>query len=631
MKTSQPLYFGEAGRGLFGLFHAPRGAQQAALGLVICSPAFSEAHSAYFGMRRTAERAAAAGVPTLRFDYCGTGDSSGDDEDTARVAAWLASAHDAIDALRRVSGVRHVCLLGVRLGATLAAMAGGDRDDVSSLIAIAPVVRGRQYVRELRALESLRPNGAGVCEDPAATAVTGGGFVMTAETRAALEAIDLATLGAPPAPQVLLIEPDGLATDERWPQQLGRLGCEVRRERVQGYAEFVQQTPLRSGPGPVMECALAWLEAQAALHPRSPSSRGPVPTGLLRLGPVGAGARQGSELVEAAVTFGTAEPLCGIVTLRRDAASGAGPADCQAMILVGAVTSRVGPNRIYVELARHLAARGMVVLRMDVGGIGESVAAGAENEVYSQRGQQDVAQAARFLQAHYAATQVHALGLCAGAYHVLRAAAAGAPLRSVVSVNQLAFRAARGMTATDPPVETRLVLAAFRLKRLLERGHLQAGLAGSRRSWTKFTSVALLYAGWALGRRCINALSWLGVPMPDDAAMQMRRIAARGATMHFIVSAGSAEQDLLLGYGGSVLGKLCKKAAVSIDAIAGTDHIFSGAADRQRLLDVLDRLYAAPQPSQAAVGPERAPRARGDSVPGSLLGFTSQAQSSQAR
>src|SRR6267378_4565458 len=72
---SQPLYFGPEDRPLFGWLHAPAAASRPALGLVICNPFGNEAICAHRSLRHLAERAADAGIPALRFDYDGTGDS----------------------------------------------------------------------------------------------------------------------------------------------------------------------------------------------------------------------------------------------------------------------------------------------------------------------------------------------------------------------------------------------------------------------------------------------------------------------------------------------------------------------------------------------------------------------------
>ena len=75
----------------------------------------------------------------------------------------MASVGHAVDALRAHAGVDWVVLLGLRLGTLIATLAAARRDDIDSLVAIAPVVTGKAHVRELRALQAS----ATVFEPPA--------------------------------------------------------------------------------------------------------------------------------------------------------------------------------------------------------------------------------------------------------------------------------------------------------------------------------------------------------------------------------------------------------------------------------------------------------------------------------
>src|SRR6202011_2523644 len=101
----------------------------------------------------------------------------------------------------------------------------------------------------------------------------------------------------------------------------------------------------------------------------------------------------------------------------------------------------VGPNRLYVALARHLARLGHIVLRMDIAGIGDSPASAGEpdNVVYSSHALRDVSKAIEYLQRHWGAHELRAVGLCSGAYHALKAGVARLPLTGVVIINPLTF------------------------------------------------------------------------------------------------------------------------------------------------------------------------------------------------
>ena len=81
-------------------------------------------------------------LPTLRFDYPGTGDSADDDETPDRVRAWVESIGDAVRTLRRIAGVERVALVGLRMGAMLAIAAAEEIDDLAALVLLAPIGSG---------------------------------------------------------------------------------------------------------------------------------------------------------------------------------------------------------------------------------------------------------------------------------------------------------------------------------------------------------------------------------------------------------------------------------------------------------------------------------------------------------
>src|ERR1700712_2586031 len=105
--------------GCFGWYHAG----SADLGVVLCSPHGYEELCVHRHWREFAQKLSEQGLPTLRFDYPGTGDSTGDDDMPHQVHAWVDSIRDAIRTLRNISGVDRVALVGLRIGAMLAAAA----------------------------------------------------------------------------------------------------------------------------------------------------------------------------------------------------------------------------------------------------------------------------------------------------------------------------------------------------------------------------------------------------------------------------------------------------------------------------------------------------------------------------
>ncbi len=146
-----PLYFGGAKRKLFGALdpaHGKHGKPQAA---VICYPWGSEYLYAHRALRHLARLLAARGCHVLRFDYYGTGDSAGEDFEGG-LAGWREDIATAIDELKESSGARSVSLIGLRLGAALAAeVAAAGSENVSALVLWDPAVSGTEHLERLDA------------------------------------------------------------------------------------------------------------------------------------------------------------------------------------------------------------------------------------------------------------------------------------------------------------------------------------------------------------------------------------------------------------------------------------------------------------------------------------------------
>lgn len=143
-----PFFFPSHGQRLFGLLHEQTGGNPGGLGWVFCHPFAEEklwAHRVYVNMAREFAR---HGMPVLRFDYRGYGDSDGLFEQST-LAGQVADIQAAIDVLRdRAPQLRHVGLLGLRYGATLALLAAADNQAVDHLILWDPVVATEQYLQD---------------------------------------------------------------------------------------------------------------------------------------------------------------------------------------------------------------------------------------------------------------------------------------------------------------------------------------------------------------------------------------------------------------------------------------------------------------------------------------------------
>jgi len=193
LPLSHPTYID----GCFGWLHVPSDGPAANIAVLLCAGLKEDKVTGHRSLRLLADALAAAGYPTLRFDYTGTGDSR--DLGTAEPwQTWQQNIHDAADWLRRRSGASRIVLCGLRLGATLAALSAETRDDVAGLVLLAPVLRGRTYVRQVsiesQTGQNSAPDGGLALDD----------IPLSAETINAISAVDLRRVAVPGGCHVLV-------------------------------------------------------------------------------------------------------------------------------------------------------------------------------------------------------------------------------------------------------------------------------------------------------------------------------------------------------------------------------------------------------------------------------------------
>ncbi len=393
-----PIYFDSQGQPLFGWVHRPEQACQRLPGVVICPPLGHEQIHSHRSLRHLADALAHAGFAVLRFDYHGTGDSAGMLEEADRHATWLANIRSAAQWLRSELGGGALSLIGIRLGAVLATEVAA-AEGVGDLVLWSPFVKGRTYVRELRALGMT----AGVATDSGKD-IEAAGFVITEQTARDLGGIDLLRL-QPHCRRVLLVGRDDMPSDTALLDHFNALGIETSVITPPGYAGMMAEPHLTEVPEKAIADIVAWLGEQ---HPEGGDDF--VPVGEHS---TSSGGDMGGGVSERAVCLATRPQLFGI--LGEPVSSRAATIELPVILLLNAgSTYRVGPNRLYVLLARQLAARGFRCLRMDLGGLGDSAASdpARENDPYPATAFRDIALAMKFIGGELGARQVILMGLC---------------------------------------------------------------------------------------------------------------------------------------------------------------------------------------------------------------------------
>lgn len=582
----QAIAFGPEERRLFGWYHAPRGTTPRHLGVVLCNPLGYEAMPAHRTYRHLAARLAAAGFPVLRFDYDGTGDSSGYDDEPGRVTAWRVSVGTAIDELKRRSGVSQVCLFGLRAGALFALSTATERADVHALMLWATPATGRAYVRELRAFRQLREKDlVGPPREPETRGEEIAGYLLLTETAEELSRLRPLETPTRAVRQALLIGRDDLpGAEAQIAKHLTACGVEVSSPTVPGYSAAMRDAEFTELPEAALDTMVEWLcRADAAEAPSSGAlAVDCVPSRELSAGSVLVCTTPGGAQVrERAVRFGRDERLFGIVAEPSQELSRAERVGV-IFVSVGA-NHRTGPNRMHVTMSRELATRGFVAMRLDIAGVGDSPPAPGEREhpLYSKASVRDIQEAMDWMGTTYGPRRFVVASLCSGAFLTFHASVQDARVAGQVLINPQTFVWKAGDSLVIRQREQRPAYeTSFKSTRFYRSAVLR------KETWRRLLrgEIQVRRIARELLSRAVQRAKTLPLPGPLQGAEQrehqsVRRsfssLVERGVKSLLIYSANDGGLDVIERYLGPRGKKLANKPNFRMDVVDGPDHTFT--------------------------------------------------------
>jgi pimeloyl-ACP methyl ester carboxylesterase len=313
---------------------------------------------------------------------------------------------------------------------------------------------------------------------------------------------------------------------------------------------------------------------------------------------------QDARVREHAINFGEQQSLVGILT---DPLNMKGsPIEVGAILLNPGILHRVGPGRIYVKMARELAAIGFTVLRFDFSGIGDSRV--RHDNLPFDKSSVDEAQAAmNLLESMRGIRQFVFLGGCSGARVSLATACCDPRVVGAILMNFPANAEDDGNMNLGLP------------DRRDEHYFLNFAIRDTK-SWLKFLT------GKANYKRIFEALVSLirrqfgpeQAPAPEWLLFRQHLdiVVRRGTRTVFVSSQGDHRLHDLRQAGGNQLRELCSQGKLELVVIPRTDHTFSSLHDQERLMEVvrnkageiLERI--ANQPAVLPVAPLEIARSR---------------------
>ncbi len=570
----QPFVFG-TDADLFGWWHAPLGTPRGP-GVVLAPPLGYEELCTHRTYGQLAEVLAAAGLPVVRFDWHGTGDSLGSDENSERVRAWRASLAEAIGALKRATGDRQVNVVGLRFGGTLAALECSQRTDVKGLVLLAAPIAGKAHLRELKALALTQPKFDGAPPpDPArAGDFEVAGFCWSEATVADLSRIDLTALSTRPAERVLLCPRDDMPADGKWARSLSGAGVPVTEGVLKGYAEFMRDAHDSRPP----------LETWSAV--RDFLLQGAEPNGATLRAPA-RGRLETHHFTEEPIHFGLNDRLFGVRTSPKNSPT---HHKTQVLFVNTGSNHHIGSNRMWVTLARKLAAQGFACTRVDVAGIGDSRSwpGKPENRLYSKDSCADVRAAIDALE-RFGSPDTVLVGLCSGAYLSFHTAVEDTRVKALVLLNAQRFTWNEG-DSLEIAVRSSFKSTNFYLDEVMKKETWARVLKGD----VNVRGIARTLARRGLERvksRAATAQSKLMGLKYDvsEVARGFGLLSDRGTKSVLVYSASDGGLDELDKHLGKDASKLEGRENVSLHIITGADHTLTARWAQDHFTTLVER------------------------------------------
>ena len=243
------------------------------------------------------------------------------------------------------------------------------------------------------------------------------------------------------------------------------------------------------------------------------------------------------------------------------------------LMLNAGVIHRVGPNRVYVSVARRLAALGFTTFRFDVAGLGDSVAR-RDGLPYEDARIADAQEVMDHLYQTVGVGGFVTLGLCSGADHAFRVALADERVVGCVLLDGYTYP-----TAQHDAEQRRERLGEIR-RRLFDLPAWKRVLTGRHPIWG-------VIRARVLRRKDLRMQFVMDTPPREEAETGIRRLVDRGARLFFIYTSRQAAHHASTVRAGEPFPPIDPSGAVRVTCMPDSDHEFTLLTRRQALLDAV--------------------------------------------
>jgi hypothetical protein len=256
-----------------------------------------------------------------------------------------------------------------------------------------------------------------------------------------------------------------------------------------------------------------------------------------------------------------------------------------AIIFLNAgLTHRVGPNRLYVKLARKIATQGIKSLRFDFSGIGDSPPR-TDKIPFEQYAVQETIEVMNYLEDYMNIKQFIVAGMCSGADVGFQATCRDHRIIGLIGIN--------GTFIVEGDINQMKEYAENRIRRRYYRKHLF-----SRASWYRLLSGQSHYLNICksiVKKVWFSRMRQRNTKPKGNYLRYYRSIINRGASILLIYSEGSLAFDIFQLNIQSYVNVLSRSGRFHVEIFPNVDHSFTPIWSQELLISTVSHWLSAIQ------------------------------------
>lgn len=279
---------------------------------------------------------------------------------------------------------------------------------------------------------------------------------------------------------------------------------------------------------------------------------------------------------EQAVLFGRTKSLVGVVTgPDPDLRNGHFPG---IILLNAGLLHRIGPNRLYVKIARQMASAGFVVLRFDFSGIGDSRARD-DGLPFDRSTISETQEAICYLSSARDIERFILIGVCSGANVAFKAACCDPRVVGTIGINGSYYDSVT-LEGLNQHIKSS-IRGRYYCKHLLDYRSWWRVITGK----SDLSSVIRF-----LLRKVRDLLSREEhISVKTDPLIEWNSLAKQGVDMFLVNSEGSVALDTFRLFLAKRLSGLEASGKMRIEIVEHTDHVFTLLWSQNTLVDMIEK------------------------------------------